>query len=198
MTSDSNSSKNIYERKKNLLEHLSGLNKSLQQNLAYAFDRYYEREVLTYLKIEEKVDRFETLFLKLGDQINEADNMALLRQSAGRLDYLADLLDELEAVLYRRPRRRRRASSRFSDFFSRFRRQEGNGLSSSKGEISSLTEAYQTLNLEEGTKLSRVTPVFRRLAKKYHPDARGGDRSAESNLRRVVEAYQIIKRSITE
>ncbi|HIE65291.1 MAG TPA: hypothetical protein EYG28_01550 [Nitrospiria bacterium] len=124
--------------------------------------------------------------------------MALLRQSAGRFDYLADLLDELEAVLYRRPRRRRRASSRLSDFFSRFSQKTGNGSSSSKGEISSLTEAYQALDLEEGVSMSRVTSVFRRLAKKYHPDAHGGDRSSESSLRRVVEAYQMIKGSHTE
>jgi len=198
MTQDSSSSKTLSDRKKKLQGHLSGLYKSLQQSLSYAFDRYYETEVLTYLKIEEKVDRFEALFLKLSDQINEADNMALLRQSAGRLDYLADLLDELEAVLYRRPRRRRRASSRLSDFFSRFSQQAGNGSSSSKGEISSLTEAYQALDLEEGVSMSRVTSVFRRLAKKYHPDAHGGDRSSESSLRRVVEAYQMIKGSHTK
>ncbi|MEO2055511.1 MAG: DnaJ domain-containing protein [Nitrospira sp.] len=198
MTQDSSSSKTLNERKKKLQDHLSRLNKSLQQSLSYAFDRYYETEVLTYLKIEEKIDRFETLFLKLSDQINEADNMALLRQSAGRFDYLADLLDELEAVLYRRPRRRRRASSRLSDFFSRFSQKTGNGSSSSKGEISSLTEAYQALDLEEGVSMSRVTSVFRRLAKKYHPDAHGGDRSSESSLRRVVEAYQMIKGSHTE
>jgi hypothetical protein len=198
MTQDTSSSKFLNGRKKKLQAHISGLNKSLQESLSYAFDRYYETEVLSYLKIEEKIDRFEILFLKLREQINEADSMALLRQSVGRLDYLADQLDELEATLFRRPRRRRLASSRLSDFFSRFSQQGGNGSSTSKGEISSLAEAYQTLDLEEGVNLSKVTSVFRRLAKKYHPDARGGDRSSESSLRRVVEAYRMIKGSHSE
>ncbi|MFQ5579267.1 MAG: DnaJ domain-containing protein [Nitrospiria bacterium] len=195
MTHYSSSSKTLSERKKKLQDHLSGLNKILQESLSYAFDRYYETEVLNYLKIEEKIDRFEMLFLNLKEQINEADTVACLQQSAGRLDYLADLLDELESNLFRRPRRRRRASSRLSDFFRHFSQQGGNGFPTSRGEISSLAEAYQTLDLKEGSSMSRVTAVFRRLAKKYHPDAHGGDRSSESSLRRVVEAYQIIKAS---
>ncbi len=198
MSQDSSSSKTLSERKKKLQSHLSVLNKSLQESLSYAFDRYYETEVLSYLKIEEKIDRFELLFFKLGEQINAADTMALLRQSAARLDYLADLLDELEARLFRRARRKRRASARLSDFFSRFSQQGTNGTPPSKGEISSLTEAYRTLELEEGASMSKVTSVFRRLAKKYHPDAHGGDRSSESSLRRVVEAYQMIKESSPE
>ncbi|MFQ5781399.1 MAG: DnaJ domain-containing protein [Nitrospiria bacterium] len=194
---DANPSKKFSERKHRLKRHLVELKKSLQHNLAYAFDRYYEDQILTYLSVEEKIDRLEALFLKLDDQIDAADNMVTLRQTAGRVDYVADRLDALEAALHQRARRRGRSPFRFADFFSRFTQQNGNSSSPARGEISSLTEAYQTLNLEEGTGLTEVTTAFRRLAKKYHPDARGGDRSAESQLRRVVESYQIIKETFT-
>jgi DnaJ-class molecular chaperone len=52
--------------------------------------------------------------------------------------------------------------------------------------------------VEEGTGMTEVTAAFRRYAKEYHPDARGGDRSTEAELRKVVEAYQMIKQHLVE
>ena len=41
--------------------------------------------------------------------------------------------------------------------------------------------------------MSAVTRAFREKAKKFHPDARKGDRSSEPQLRRILEAYQLLK-----
>lgn len=183
------------EKKAGLKRHLEKLSTALPPALEHAFDRYFETQVVTYLKIEAQLGRFEGLILKLGDQLAMADTMADLRQTAGRLAYVADRMDELEAVLYRRPKRRSRFSFNLSDFFNHFQNNQ-DGSSPSQGEIHSLDEAYQILNLEEGCTLFEVMAAFRRLAKRYHPDARGGDRSDERHLRQVVEAYQIIRESL--
>ena len=183
------------KKKSGLKRYLEKLSTALPPAFDHAFDRYFEAQAGTYLKLEAKLVRFEGLILKLEDQIAEADTMADLRQTAGRLAYVADRIDEVEASLYKRSRRRNRFVFDLSDFFNSSQKNR-NGSSPSQGEVHSLDEAYQTLNIEEGATLSEVTAAFRRLAKQYHPDARGGDRSNERHLRRVLEAYQIVKESL--
>jgi len=61
------------------------------------------------------------------------------------------------------------------------------------GEVNTAGEAYEALGLEFGSSMSDVTKAFRERAKKFHPDARKGDRSSEPQLRRILEAYQILK-----
>jgi len=39
----------------------------------------------------------------------------------------------------------------------------------------------------------RLARAFRERVKKFHPDARKGDRSSEPQLRRILEAYQLLK-----
>ena len=183
--------------KKRVIHHLEQLKRALPPALDHAFDRYFEREVSRYLKIEAQLDRFQTLILKLGDEVQKAETLFALRQAAGRVSYVADRIDELEAALYRRSRRRGRLFN-LGDFFKHFSQESRNGTADAKGEVHSLSEAYRILKLEEGCSLSEVTAAFRRLAKVYHPDARGGDRSDEQHLRRVVEAYQMIKEAHAE
>jgi curved DNA-binding protein CbpA len=61
------------------------------------------------------------------------------------------------------------------------------------GEVNTAGEAYEALGLEFGSSMSAVTKAFREKAKKFHPDARKGDRSSEPQLRRILEAYQLLK-----
>lgn len=192
---ESGSRTKLLLQKRRLLRHLLQMKAALPDLLEHAFDRFYEAQALTYLKIEEKAYRFESLITKLEVQVETTDSMGLLRQVAGRVNYIADQLDEVESTVFKRPRRRKRATFNFAEFFEKFSNQNRNGASSSGQEISSLSEAYAILELEEGCNLAQLMTAFRRLAKKYHPDARGGDRSDEAALRQVVEAYQIIKES---
>lgn len=190
--------KRFIRRKKDLKHHLTRMRAALPEAFDRAFDRYFDGEALTWLKVEEKLIRFESLISKLDIEVDQSNSMAMLRQVAGRINYIADQVDELESVIYKRGRRRSRFPFNLSDFFKYASQDRKNGSSASWKEICSLSEAYETLELEEGCILSQVTASFRRFAKKYHPDARGGDRSDEKHLRRVVEAYQMIRESLME
>lgn len=184
-------SKRLLEKKQSVRRGLHALLETVQVDLAFAFDQFYEARVYTYFALEEKLQGFEDLLHKIEDQINEVETWAELNRTAERLSYVEDRLDELESALYGRSRRRKRRG--FSDFFSRFTEKRD----PLDGEIASVTEAYQTLGLSEEADLSTVTTAFRRSAKECHPDTKGGDRSAEARLRRVVAAYQFLRRQLS-
>lgn len=189
--------KKLQERKGRLKRRIAELNETVEIDLVFAVDRYDDARGHSFFTLEERLQDFQILFQKILDQVDEATALADLDRTAGRLSYVEDRLDELESQLYNRPRRKRRRPFNLADFFSQFSRQNGSETAS-RGEISTLAEAYQILGIEEGTGLTDVTAAFRRYAKEYHPDARGGDRSAEAELRRVVEAYQMIKQHFAE
>ncbi len=182
--------------KRRLQRHLGKMKAALPDVLEHAFSRFYECQPMTYLSAEKKAYHFEGLFMVLQTEVRQVTGMANLRQVAGRVNYVADQLDALEATVFKRARRRGRRPFNLADFIERFTKQSPHSPASKNTEISSLSEAYETLDLEEGCNLRQVMLAFRRLAKKYHPDTRGGDRSDEEALQRVVAAYQIIKESL--
>jgi hypothetical protein len=53
--------------------------------------------------------------------------------------------------------------------------------------------ALETMQLDENSDSSAIRARYAELVKKWHPDSNGGDRSAEDQLRRVVQAYQQLK-----
>ncbi|MFY9268493.1 MAG: DnaJ domain-containing protein [Candidatus Manganitrophaceae bacterium] len=185
----------LQERKDRIKRRIAELNETIEIDLAFAVDHSDDARAVSFFTLEEKLQDFQELFQKILDQVNEASTLADLDRTVGRLSYVEDRLDEAESQLYHRPRKRRRPFN-LGSFFSQFGQQNGSGTAASRGEISSLAEAYQILGIEEGMGLNDVTAAFRRYAKEYHPDARGGDRSAEAELRKVVEAYQLIKQHL--
>ncbi len=195
---EASASRKLLQRKRRIKRHLIKMKSSLIGVLEYAFDRYYEEQALSYLKVEETLYRFEDLISQLLDELESTSSMESLHQLAGRANYVADQLDVIEARVYKRSRRRGQRPVNLAGFFDTISDQAGGQASDSKQEISSLSEAYSALELEEGCSLTQVMSSFRRLAKKYHPDARGGDRSNESALHRVFEAYQVLKESLAE
>lgn len=182
--------------KRRLQRHLGKMKAALPDVLEHAFSRFYETQPMTYLSVEKKAYHFEDLFLVLQTEVRQVTGMSNLRQVAGRVNYVADQLDTLESSVFKRARRRSRRPFNLADFIEKFTKQSYPDASSKNTEISSLSEAYETLDLEEGCNLRQVMLAFRRLAKKYHPDTRGGDRSDEHALQRVVAAYQVIKESL--
>ncbi|GLQ05620.1 hypothetical protein GCM10007924_08410 [Sneathiella chinensis] len=50
-------------------------------------------------------------------------------------------------------------------------------------------EALATLNLTPGCTLKEIKRRHKELAKKYHPDTRGGDKQAEEILKNINQAY---------
>ncbi|HMM15692.1 MAG TPA: J domain-containing protein [Parvibaculum sp.] len=56
-------------------------------------------------------------------------------------------------------------------------------------------QALQTLGLDETATLNEIKSRYKELVKKHHPDANGGDRSAEERLRKVIQAYDYLRKS---
>lgn len=56
-------------------------------------------------------------------------------------------------------------------------------------------EALETMGLGSDTDRRRLRRRYSELVRRYHPDRNGGDRSHEKRLTRVVEAYQVLRKS---
>ncbi len=183
--------KKLLEQKHKLSRRISALCGSIEQDLSFAFEKYFEENSYAYFSLEEKLHGLKALFESIQNQIAETTRMPDLSKMAERVGYVEDRMDELTAPIYNR-RRRKRNAFLFSDFFNKYKEQIGNGAES---EISTLKEAFELLGLLGNENMLKVTAAFRTLAKKYHPDALGGDRSGETELRRIVGAYQYIKQN---
>ncbi len=53
--------------------------------------------------------------------------------------------------------------------------------------------AFADMNMEEGADGASIRARYAELVKRFHPDANGGDRSAEEKLQRVVRAYKTLR-----
>jgi hypothetical protein len=55
--------------------------------------------------------------------------------------------------------------------------------------------ALEVLNLDASATLDQIKARYKELVKRFHPDANGGDRGAEERLRRVIQAYGVLRAS---
>jgi len=53
--------------------------------------------------------------------------------------------------------------------------------------------ALDTLGLEPDAKRADIKAKFKVLVKRHHPDANGGDRGSEDQLREIIQAYNYLK-----
>jgi hypothetical protein len=56
-------------------------------------------------------------------------------------------------------------------------------------------EALADLDLEPGVGATAIRARYAELVKRCHPDANGGDRSAEHKLQRVIRAYKTLRKA---
>ncbi len=56
-------------------------------------------------------------------------------------------------------------------------------------------EAFICLELEETASLKEIKLRYKELVKRFHPDAHGGDRATEGQLKQVIQAYNRLKAS---
>ncbi|MDE1173175.1 MAG: J domain-containing protein [Parvibaculaceae bacterium] len=56
-------------------------------------------------------------------------------------------------------------------------------------------QALETLGFEDTPTLNEIKARYKELVKRHHPDANGGDRSSEEQLRKVIQAYDYLKKS---
>jgi len=56
-------------------------------------------------------------------------------------------------------------------------------------------KAFETLGLPVSASAGEIRRRYAELVRRFHPDANGGDRSAETQLSEVVRAHQILKKA---
>lgn len=94
----------------------------------------------------------------------------------------ADFADPLEAISGRFRTRMREAAPAERDDKLHLSQQERAALS--------------TLGLGINAGKAEIRKRYSALARQLHPDRNGGDRSTETRLQRVVEAYQLLRKSL--
>jgi hypothetical protein len=55
-------------------------------------------------------------------------------------------------------------------------------------------QAFADLDLEPDADAATIRARYTEMLKRCHPDANGGDRSAEAKLQRVIKAYKVLKK----
>lgn len=55
--------------------------------------------------------------------------------------------------------------------------------------------ALELLNLDASATLHQIKARYKELVKRFHPDANGGDRGAEERLKKVIQAYGVLRAS---
>lgn len=55
--------------------------------------------------------------------------------------------------------------------------------------------ALDVLNLEADASLHQIKARYKELVKRFHPDTNGGDRGSEERLKRVIQAYGVLRAS---
>ena len=51
---------------------------------------------------------------------------------------------------------------------------------------------YKSLGIDKNASADEIKSAYRKLAKKYHPDANPGDKNAEAKFKEVSEAYAVL------
>lgn len=167
------------------------LKRRTEDSLDFALDHVMQERVDSYFRIEEGLGEIGRMLLLIEEELGAVQDQSGAVRLESRLEFIEDRLEEFDSEVRQRPRRRRRRIN-LSDFF-KAAGEGGTGPDSPRGEINSPSEAFAALGLDSDSPMRVITAAFRQRAKNLHPDARKGDRSAEPELRRIIEAYQYLK-----
>jgi len=174
-----------------MLRRIADLKAKSEDSLDVAMDTMMEDRVDSYFRIEQGFAEIDHSLQTIEEELSLVGDLTTAQRLEARLEFVEDRHDELDSEVRQRPRRRRRKIN-LTDFLKAAGGSR-DPLSESRGEVNTAGEAYDALGLEFGSPMSAVTKAFRDKAKKFHPDARKGDRSSEPQLRRILEAYQLLK-----
>jgi hypothetical protein len=105
------------------------------------------------------------------------------RPGAGGVPRWADFDDPLDAIGARAADLRRRAQGRQATAAEQARFTPGE------------RQALSVMGLGPQTDRTGLRQRYSELVRRYHPDRNGGDRSHETKLQRVVEAYQLLRKA---
>ncbi len=185
----------LSERQRNLRQRVAEVQARVQDGLSYACDRLLTERMDTYFILEERLQEFERLFLNIHQEIEGTTEVASFQRLEERFNYLEDYFEEVDSELRDRPVRRRGRKLSFFNFFRQWQAEQEK-TARAISEIRDTAEAYQVLGLSVGSDLKTITAAFRRLVKDLHPDTREGDRTTEPQLRKLMAAYQFIKKEL--
>ena len=169
------------------------LRSKTEDSLDVAIESMMQERVDSYFKIEEGLEEITRMLGLIEEELGQIQDLTSAMRLESRLEFVEDRFEELDSEVRQRPRRRRRRIS-LADFFRAAGGASGGGA---RSEIQTSEQAFDVLGLEYGSSMSAVTAAFRQRAKTLHPDARSGDRSAEPELRRIIEAYQYLKEHLS-
>jgi hypothetical protein len=187
-----------------VLRYQSGMRRRIEllrtktvDSLDFAVDHMMEERVDSFFQVEQALEEIGRSLDMIDEELPLVHDLSHAIRLEARLEFVEDRWDDLDSEVRERPRRRRRRIN-LADFL----KAASGGANSwdatgSRGEVRTMSEAYDILGLEDGASLLKVTRAFRQRAKDLHPDAREGDRSAEPELRRIIEAYQFLKESLS-
>ena len=178
----------------NMRRRIVELRAQCERSLDCAIDRMMLASSENYIKVEKGLEEIDRMVTLIEAELIEIRELVHARRLEARLEFIEDRFEDFDSEIYQRPKRRRRKIN----LFAFFQRATGGGdPMAAQGEIGSQEEAYRALGLEYGSSMAAVTRAFRQKAKTLHPDINHGDRSAEPALRRVIEAYQLLRSDST-
>lgn len=163
-----------------------------ESSLDFAIDTMMLEREESYFLVENGLMEIEHMIAIIAEELEEVQELNHAQRLDARLEFVEDRFEEFDSEIYQRPKRRRRKINLF-DFFKKATGGSGGDPMAPQGEINSHEDAYKALGLEYGSSMAAVTRTFRQRAKTLHPDYNNGDRSAEPELRRIIEAYQWLR-----
>ena len=183
---------NFFRIRGELRRMIEELERRSRSGMDLAMDRMFALQPETYLRYEERFSELIRLFSCLREELERASDWNSLERLQRRVFFLEDQFEDVDSVLRNRPKKIR---TRLPwDRMFRMAGTSGGGRLGEPGITISIAEAHQVLGVAEGTPFPEIRRRFRRLMKELHPDVRMGDRSAEGQMRHVIDAYELIKR----
>jgi hypothetical protein len=170
---------------------IDSLRPKAEESLELAVDSMMQERVDSFFRVEEGLEEVIKSLAQIEDELGEVRDLSGAMRLESRLEFVEDRWDDFDSEIRERPRRRRRKIS-LADMLKAAGGGGGDFSEGSSG-INNAMDAYAAMGVEFGSSLADVTAAFRQKAKQLHPDSNNGDRSAEPELRRMLEAYQFLK-----
>ncbi|MCP9452472.1 MAG: J domain-containing protein [Nitrospira sp.] len=173
-------------------KRIGSLRAKAEESLDVAVDVMMEERVDGFFRVEQGLEEVLRSLAEIEEELDAVRDLSGAMRLESRLEFVEDRWDEFDSEIRERPRRRRKRLN-LADIFKAASGGSGALSDYSGSGIHSAMDAYAVLGVEFGSSLAEVTAAFRSKAKLLHPDANNGDRSAEPELRRILEAYQFLK-----
>ncbi len=185
------STKKYLKFRRGMQQRIGSLRAKTEDSLDIAVDVMMEERVDGFFRVEQGLDEIIRSLVEIEEELGAICDLSGAMRLESRLEFVEDRWDEFDSEIRERPRRRRKKVS-LADML-KAAGGGGNALSDNPSGVHTAMDAYAIIGVEFGSSLVDVTAAFRVKAKQLHPDANNGDRSAEPELRRTLEAYQFLK-----